>query len=76
MIGSDIPYTAGRKARRRTQAIAKRYAFHANVKILLFVQACFLVQAFTFLLFSYRHVQALLLAKKDVPHFLETAYNL
>ena len=41
MIGSDIPYTAGRKARRRTQAIAKRYAFHANAKILLFVQACF-----------------------------------
>ena len=32
MAGSDIPDTAGRKTtRRRTQAIAKRYAFHANV---------------------------------------------
>ena len=31
MAGSDIPDTAGRKTtRRRTQAIAKRYAFHAN----------------------------------------------
>ena len=27
--GSDIPDTAGRKTR-RTQAVAKRYAFHAN----------------------------------------------
>ena len=26
----DIPDKAGRKTRRRTQAIAKRYAFHAN----------------------------------------------
>ena len=32
MAGSDIPDTAGRKTgrRRRTQAIAKRYAFHTN----------------------------------------------
>ena len=31
VTGSDIPATAGRKTRiRRTQAIAKRYAFHAN----------------------------------------------
>ena len=31
MAGSDIPNTAGGKTtRRRTQAIAKRYAFHAN----------------------------------------------
>ena len=30
----DIPDSAGRKTRRRrTQAIAKRYAFHANTKI-------------------------------------------
>ena len=27
----DIPDEAGRKTRRRTQTIAKRYAFHANV---------------------------------------------
>ena len=35
MAGSDIPDTAGRKTRRRkrTQAIAKRYAFHANAII-------------------------------------------
>ena len=26
----NIPDKAGRKTRRRTQAIAKRYAFHAN----------------------------------------------
>ena len=33
----DIPDNAGRKTRRRrrTQTIAKRYAFHANVKGLL-----------------------------------------
>ena len=33
MAGSDIPDTAGRKTRRRrkrTQAIAKRYAFHSR----------------------------------------------
>ena len=34
MPGSDIPETAGRKTTtRRTQAIAKRYEFHANAKI-------------------------------------------
>ena len=35
MAGSDIPDTADRKTRRRkrTQAIAKRYAFHANAVI-------------------------------------------
>ena len=27
---ADIPDKSGRKTRRRTQAIAKRYAFHAN----------------------------------------------
>ena len=39
IAGSDIPDTAGRKTkrRRRTQAIAKRYAFHANaIKYVLF----------------------------------------
>ena len=30
MAGSDIPNTAGRKMRRRTQAIAKLYAFHTK----------------------------------------------
>ena len=32
MAGSNIPGTAGKKTR-RTQAIAKRYAFHASVII-------------------------------------------
>ena len=27
---SEVPDAAGRKTRRRAQAIAKRYAFHAN----------------------------------------------
>ena len=38
IAGSDIPDTAGRKTkRRRTQAIAKGYAFHANaIKYVLF----------------------------------------
>ena len=31
----DIPDSTGRKIRRRTQAIAKRYAFHANAKSVL-----------------------------------------
>ena len=36
IAGSDIPETAGRKTRiRRTQAIAKRYVFHANAIKLL-----------------------------------------
>ena len=30
MTGSNFPDSADRKTRRRTQAIAKRYAFHAN----------------------------------------------
>ena len=30
MTGSDIPNTAGRVTQRRTQAIAKRFAFHTN----------------------------------------------
>ena len=30
MTGSNFPDPADRKTRRRTQAIAKRYAFHAN----------------------------------------------
>ena len=39
MAGSDIPDTAGRKTRtiRRTQLIAKRYAFHTNaIKLIMF----------------------------------------
>ena len=36
IAGSDIPETAGRETRiRRTQAIAKRYVFHANAIKLL-----------------------------------------
>ena len=30
IYNSDIPHTAGRKKRRRTQATAKRFAFYAN----------------------------------------------
>ena len=33
MAGSNIPGTAGKRARRRTQAIAKRYTFHASAII-------------------------------------------
>ena len=34
IYNSEVPDMAGRKTRRRrTQAIAKRYAFHANAKI-------------------------------------------
>ena len=32
IYNSEVPDTAGREARRRTQAIAKRFAFHANAE--------------------------------------------
>ena len=48
IYNSEVPNTAGRKTRRkrrRTKVIAKRYAFHANVKKTMFYVctiACFL----------------------------------
>ena len=50
----DIPDNAGkftRRRRRRTQTIAKRYAFHANAIINVFLNVCFFALKVMFISF-------------------------